>query len=58
MFSYLWYGYFMPHRGDVILQQRYKCNNIIIVQSIKAFAIQFMCDYILQSGYPVMGENN
>ena len=46
----------MPHRGDVILQQRYKCN--IIVQSIKAFAIQFMCDYILQSGYPVMGENN
>ena len=46
----------MPHHGDVILQQKYKCN--IIVQSIKAFAIQFMCDYLLQSGYPVMGENN
>ena len=30
----------MPHRGDVILQQKYNCN--IIVQSIKAFAIQFM----------------
>ena len=47
----------MPHRGDVILQQKYNCN--IIVQSIKAFAILFMCDYILQSDYhPVMGENN
>ena len=46
----------MPHCGDVILQQRYKSN--IILHSIRAFVIQFMCDYILQSGYPVMGENN